>query len=99
MINWDGVLLVKLTESILMPLFVCYLIHRATMQDFRDFVDTLHRPGASILVSYVLLITGVIMMKIMLYDDGKYVVGVAIGVFAKSLTPSTDTKSEEKGQQ
>jgi hypothetical protein len=92
-----------LLHTIFWPAFLCFLVYRTTMPGFRDFCSSLNQPGAHILIAYVLLITGILMMKIMLYDDGKYIVGGAVGILAKSLTgvaepphAPTETKTEIK---
>lgn len=86
--------IIKITHTLLIPAFICFLVWRATVQDFRDFVNALHSPGASILVGYIILLTGIIMMKIMLYDDGKYIVGAGAGILAKSLTGTENANPE-----
>lgn len=94
--NW-GMLaeLIKDAHTIIIPLFICVLIWRADMKAFREFIDALHCPGASVLVGYVLVITGVVMMKIMLVDDGKYIIGGGAGILAKSLSGGSAPSSVE----
>lgn len=76
---------VKILHSIIVPLFIMIVIWRASMSSFKQFVDALHSPGSSVMMGYVLLLTGIIMMKVMLYDDGKYVVGAGVSLLVKSL--------------
>ncbi len=72
------------------------LIWRANMGDFERLINSLHSPGASVLIGYVLIITGIIMMKIMLYDDGKYIVGSGVTLLVKSLTGTEKAQGENK---
>lgn len=80
----------KLVHVVWIPIFLCILIFRAKIQSFREFVDALHSPGASVLVGYILVVTGIVMMKIALVDDGKYIIGGGAGILAKSLTGTSN---------
>jgi hypothetical protein len=82
-----------LAHIIFWPAFLCFLIWRTDIRGFREFCEALNQPGAHILIGYVLVITGVLMMKIMLYDDGKYIVGGGVGILAKALS-GTGTNGE-----
>lgn len=84
--------LVKLVHTLWIPIFLCMIIYRTTMQSFREFIDALHSPGTAIVGGFALLLIGIVMMKVMLYDDGKYIVGAGVGLICKSLdgkTPAT----------
>ena len=84
----DIVDLIKEFHLFLLPMFILLMIYRSNMQAFREFVDALHSPGATVLVGYALIITGVVMMKIALMDDGKYIVGTGAGILAHALAGS-----------
>lgn len=52
---------------------------------WNGFLDSLNRKGGHILMGLVLVFVGITMMKIMLYDDGKYIVGAGIGILSRSM--------------
>lgn len=88
--------LVKHVLLIALLLFIMYKALRATMTDWIMFVNSLHSPGAGIIVAYLMIITGIVMMKIMLYDDGKYIVGGGATLLVKQLDGKTPANREEQ---
>lgn len=94
--SWVDV--VKLFHAVWIPIFLVVLIWRTNMQRFREFIDALHSPGMSIICGFALLLIGFVMMKVMLYDDGKYIVGAGTALIIKSLdgkTPAMPGTSSE----
>lgn len=86
--SWNWFEMIEVVHTTIILLFIVWLVYRTSMQSFQQFVNTLHSPGASVLVGYVLIITGVVMMKIALMEDGKYIVGAGAGILGHALAGS-----------
>jgi len=82
MFSSPGILLIM---GFILAAVLLMKIGRLNLPSWNGFLDSLDRHGGHIFVGFVLMIVGIAMMKIMLYDDGKYIVGLGGGILSRSM--------------
>lgn len=68
----------------LIALFVMKL-QKVTLPGWNGFLGSLNRPGGHIFVGSFWTIVGIIMLQVMLVDDGKGVIGFGLGILSRSM--------------
>lgn len=76
---------IMLIMTFILSLMMLWKVRNLDIPTWNGFLDSLNRKGGHILMGLVLMIIGVVMMKIMLYDDGKYIVGAGVGILSRSM--------------
>ncbi len=78
----NGFLLIML--FVFISIMLCK-IQKLTLPAWNGFLDSLDRHGGHILVGSFFTMVGIIMLKVMLVDDGKAVIGFGLGILSRSM--------------